>query len=390
LIEAISGRTGAKLWRSDLRIPQSEHGAVHRDSYFPVCPDLDSDGRPEVVCVYRTDVIPFRTSHTLVVLSGKDGQVRWQHRLIDGIKWGEANVSAARFMPGIGDLDGDGVKDVAVWAVTPDLCHEIRAFSGVDGRLLWSRALNSAQENEVFRKDRLSRTNNMVVAVGDLDGDGKLEVIVQRLDKDQLGKESCEIVVLEGSDGKKRWSQRVPAKPFGEWADPTPFLLSGAGGSGIAVLTVDPTAKDQTKVNLVMLDRTGKECGRAPLAIPDPQINDKWNASIRLLPRNRLLLIGSGKLSLMQGGVENTHWTWAVPGGSGAMVDIIPPHSAKAETIVVQAGTQVYGVDAGTGKTIWICKGPGRFTHALADAEGLPRLLFRVNDNTVCLRAISK
>ena len=155
-----------------------------------------------------------------------------------------------------------------------------------------------------------------------------------------------------------------------------------------------------------MLDRTGKECGRAPVAISRDAGNEaingikgisSWNASVRLLPRNGLLLIGAGKLRLLQDGLENTRWTWPIPGGNGVMVDVIPPHEGKAETVVVQAGRDVYGVDVATGGVVWTCWGPGRCTHVLPAASGLPRLLFEQLDpkngaagNTVCRRAFVK
>jgi outer membrane protein assembly factor BamB/tRNA A-37 threonylcarbamoyl transferase component Bud32 len=393
-VQAVSGRTGETLWRSNLRIPQLEY----RDHSYPACPDLDGDGRPAVLCIYQTQQQDGNLArYTLAVLSGRDGRLRWQQPLIDGVVWHELPVGP-RFVPAIADLDGDGVRDVVVWAVRSDFVHELRAFSGRDGHLLWSQALDSPQEEEARRKIRLKSTGDMVVAVGDLDGDGKPEVIVQRPDLDQQGKESCEILVLEGRDGRRRWSQRLPANPRDDsltFTPATPFLLSGAGRSQVAVLTVDPTSNEQAQ--LVVLDHTGKQCGRAPVAIPKRPVGFDWTASVRLLPLDRLLLIGSGKLRLVHGELEDTCWTCPIPEGSGVLVDILSASREKAETIVVEAGTQVLGVDAATGKTLWTCRGPGRCTHALPAAEGLPYLLFQVVDpknaanvNTVCRRAVAK
>jgi outer membrane protein assembly factor BamB len=387
-VQAVSGRTGEVLWRSNFLIPQTQVP----DFSYSVSQDLDGDGRPEVLCVYRSS-LPDHT-YTLAVLSGSDGRLRWKQPLIERVSPQDFNL-ATRLVPGIGDLDGDGVKDVVAWALSPDHKHEIRAFSGVDGHLLWSHALDSAQE-EGLRRASWGVPLGLVVSVGDLDGNGRPVVIVQRPDKDQGQKESCEVLVLEGRDGRTRWSQRVPAKPSADIADPIPLLLSDAGGSRIAVVTVDPASNDRAQI--VMLDHTGNQCGRAPVAITRDSSNNyvsTWNASVRMLSQNRLLLIGSGKLRLLHGGIENTRWTWSIPGDVGAMVDIIPPSQGKAETVVVQAGSHVYGVDAGTGKTIWTCMGPGRCTHALPAASDLPRLLFEVIDpknevnvNTVCRRAI--
>jgi hypothetical protein len=189
-----------------------------------------------------------------------------------------------------------------------------------------------------------------------------------------------------------------PVRPgYNAWVsdDPTPFFVRSVSGCWIGALTVDPVSGD--KAQIVTMDGTGKELGCAPVAIPGSLGNFKWNASVRLLPPNRLLWIGGGNLRLVQGEFENARWTWPIPGGSGAIVDIIPPGKEMTETIVIQAGTHVYGVDSGTGKTIWICTGPGRCMHVLPTASGLPRLLFEVVDpknaanvNTVCRRAFVK
>jgi outer membrane protein assembly factor BamB len=391
-VRAVSGRTGEELWRSNLRVPRDNF----LDFQYVLCQDLDGDGRPEVVCVYSMNQgsSSERRKYTLAVLSGSDGQVRWKQQIIEDAVWHEL-PNPPRFAPGIGDLDGDGVKDVVVWAITPEGMHEARAFSGHDGHLLWSHRLDDPAEPDYFRKLRLRDTAAMAVVVGDLDGDGKPEVIVQRPDKAQSGAASCEVVVLEGRTGKKRWAQRTAAKPFDDTADPTPVLLAGPGGSRIAVLAVDPTSQNQAQI--VMFDGNGKECGRAPAAIPERLSYFRWSASIRPLPANRLLVLGAGKLRLVQDGLENVRWTWNVPAGPSMIVDIAPKVKDQPETVAIQAGAQVYGLNADTGKIIWTCAGPGRCTHVLPTGGRLPYLLFEAvdpknaaNGNTVCRQALAK
>jgi hypothetical protein len=376
-VQAASGRTGEVLWRSNFGIPQEQFPQFE----YSDCRDLDGDGRPEVVCVYQLGA--GGPTRTLAVLSGSDGRLRWQQPVIAEGAFAPVFSPGTRLVPGIGDVDGDGVKDVVVRALTPDHGHEIRALSGADGRLLWSHALDSPKQTFSWA---LLGPVGLVVSVGDLDGDGKPEVIVHRPETGRPGTKSCEILVLEGRDGKARWSQRIAAKPRGDIADPIPILRSDAGGSRITVVTGGFGSIDRAEI--VMLDSTGKECGRAPVAISRDAGNyvSNWNGSVRPLPQNRLLLIGSGKLRLLRDGLENTRWTWPIPGGNGVMVDVIPPREGKVETIVVQAGRVVYGVDVGTGKAVWTCMGPGRCTHVLPAASGLPSLLFE-DGNTVCRRA---
>ena len=66
----------------------------------------------------------------------------------------------------VGDIDGDGTGDIVVAPASTGTSPLVRAFSGKDGSLLFSRLAYAA-----------SFTGGVSVAAGDLTGDGKAEII---------------------------------------------------------------------------------------------------------------------------------------------------------------------------------------------------------------------
>jgi hypothetical protein len=119
--------------------------------------DLDGDGEPDLVALsFRAGPIP-RTS-TLVARSARDGRVLWVRRQPDdGVELWSAPCE-------IEDRDGDGVPDLAVLAAPPGRSVERVIFaSGRDGTTLAVEDLPGPC---------LAR----LAAVGDLDGDGRQEL----------------------------------------------------------------------------------------------------------------------------------------------------------------------------------------------------------------------
>lgn len=111
----------------------------------PLLFDQDGDGLLDVVVSTWFD-------DKVRAFSGRDGSLRWEATI------GDWTYHAGSF----GDLSGDGVPDVALG----DYSATLWALDGATGDLLWSARLEG--ETYIFGP----------TAMGDLDGDGALEVVV--------------------------------------------------------------------------------------------------------------------------------------------------------------------------------------------------------------------
>ena len=130
--------------------------------------DLDGDGIQDVAVSSIADQV-------VRVLSGADGR---QLFLLRGPAGFGVSLSAAR-------VDGDAVPDilvrVAASATDADRLGELQmAFSGTDGHLLESRRVPSRAAPTQSHADAPGRASRAVLAarvqpVGDLDGDGRLD-----------------------------------------------------------------------------------------------------------------------------------------------------------------------------------------------------------------------
>ncbi len=122
-----SGRTGAELFHVDGApgdwLGNSVAGAG----------DVDGDGRADVLAGAPR---PAGGAGSAVLLSGRDG------RRLRRFTAGEAGDRFGERIAGAGDVDGDGVPDIAVSAPACDAAGpdagRVYLYSGADGRLLWS------------------------------------------------------------------------------------------------------------------------------------------------------------------------------------------------------------------------------------------------------------
>jgi hypothetical protein len=161
--------------------------------------DLDNDGQLEVVVAYNGGgVIALRHNGTLYwsrsIPCATTGS--W-HRTLNS--------------PTIADLDGDGRREILIG------CYDqltVYALRGTDGSTLWSYS-NVA-----------TFTQNSSRKIGDIDGDGDLEVVLTSY---HTGYGSCSfcpdhLIVLDGATGTVEWT----------WQNPR-----GIGFEGLAIADVD-------------------------------------------------------------------------------------------------------------------------------------------------------
>jgi len=137
-VVALSGANGARLWSCPIG------NALWNLTFID---DITGDGIREIVpSTWRT---------TLYCINGANGAVPWS-----------VATPAQQRVAALDDVNGDGVKDVAVGFNTTSAC---RVFSGLDGAMLW----NQTTSDWTWAVDRIADcTDDGVndVVVGDFDG----------------------------------------------------------------------------------------------------------------------------------------------------------------------------------------------------------------------------
>jgi hypothetical protein len=130
--------------------------------------DLDGDGKPEVIALGRVGSQTKAASARLVVLALQDGKLRELAR----VEWNAATYTHG-FGLAIGDLDGDHRPEIVTSGFFFDGTVEhgfVRSWSYA-GNALTLRA----EQRLPGTLDASVRIND--VAIGDIDGDGRIEVV---------------------------------------------------------------------------------------------------------------------------------------------------------------------------------------------------------------------
>lgn len=224
-VHVFSGRDGAPLHLFPGEKPNERLGHT-----LARVGDLDLDGHADVLAAAPFAVSPFGPG-TVRVWSGRDGT-----QLLELA--GLSNNDYFGFgLAGTGDLDLDGVPDVAVGAPFDDLAGTnrgaARVFSGATGALLLQ--VTGGEANAEF--------GAAVAGPGDVDGDGTPDLALgARSDDGAAGNDAGLVLLVSGAGGGVLFT-REGTTAFGNLG----FALSGPGdvsGDGVPDLLVGEPGAD--------------------------------------------------------------------------------------------------------------------------------------------------
>ncbi|MEM6570329.1 MAG: FG-GAP-like repeat-containing protein [Planctomycetota bacterium] len=177
--------------------------------------DFDGDGTPDVLIGAPFEDSQFGSpgNGSVRVLSGATGAVLFT-------RFGQyANVNLGTSVANAGDLDGDGIADLAAGAprFIPAARGRVYAYSGATGQDLYTqRGANSG--------DRFGET---VAAAGDVDGDGMGDLLVAGVRDSGPITDIGRVTVLSGSSGTELLEVRS-----GGFDSTSPFALAAADVNG--------------------------------------------------------------------------------------------------------------------------------------------------------------
>ncbi|MBI4613130.1 MAG: VCBS repeat-containing protein, partial [Planctomycetes bacterium] len=208
-VACLDGASGRVLW---------EHPVASYNYRAAGVADLTGDGIPDVVVPAQRPGDPEVGDVFLVAaLEGATGRVLWETTFP-----GSFHVYCDM---ALGDLNGDGVPDVAFHTYQS---KEILALDGKDGHVLW-RVPTDAE-------------NMGGVAIADLDGDGRLDVVAPSQDEN--------VYALRGAGGEVLWK-----KPIGDGGSRAVPGLGDLTGDGLPEVLI----ADRQGNLLVLAGKTGEK-----------------------------------------------------------------------------------------------------------------------------------
>ena len=296
----------------------------------------------------------------LARISGRDGRIVWDIPLISPTDRTSAVTSDGPHPFQFGDLDGDGSLDVVI-VIPPSPADgrtviELKAVSLDDGKPIWVHRLRY-DHTEMFKAQ---------VVVGDLDGDGRAEVLVDNRVPDAIPPRPM-LEALDGRDGQVLWTWRpvYPDSHAISWSPP--YLITDLDGDGRREIGLVLYGGDKQS-RILLLDARGREVVRREL----PEGNHwGWTLNAADLDgdgRDELLVIGKRLLVLGPGLKE----IWSRPSLDNPLgVRSLSASSGRPAAVIVSPWLGLAGTD---GRPLWAGQSP---------TWGVPRLgLIDAGDST--------
>ena len=242
--------------------------------------DLDADGRSELLVGARYDDTGGTSAGAVWVLFlNADGTVKGEQKIANGVggfggtltSWDEFGDRVA----GIGDIDGDGLNDIAVGAHGDGDGGSARGaawvlFLNADGTVRDQQKISSTQGGLTGPLDDNDEFGAAVGTPGDLDGDGRNELVVGAFRDDDGGTDRGAVHVLFlNADGSVSSEQKISSTVGGltgllddDWFGRSTTGVGDLDGDGIGDLVVgapraDDGGTDRGAVHVLFLNADG-------------------------------------------------------------------------------------------------------------------------------------
>jgi hypothetical protein len=361
-LEALSGRTGRLLWPAGPLPPLESPPSGGPDIKGSDALACEPRGLPDVLVLYDLffQKVPtgLDTQSRLARLSGRDGRVLWDVHLMEHQGGGARRMG---FVHQVADLDGDGaleilllLKSVATSGPRP---RELRVLSLGTGETRWRHQLIQGTGT------------SPAFAIGDLDGDGRSEVVVS--EQTYQEGQAIEVAALDGQSGEPRWSWRGGETPDRPDKDLLLCLASFDGISRREACVNIGIAQDRRRV--VILDAKGRERAGRELKPGSPPL--LMNVDLYGDGRGELLFHDGASLRACRGDFSEL---WSRPSRE-RVEQVLPSHSGQPAMVILES---MLALDGANGHTLW--KGrPGRALDAGPSAKS-PRVLRVDHEATIC------
>jgi outer membrane protein assembly factor BamB len=363
-LEALSGRTGEWLWSTAISPAVAAGSLAGRDIEGIDAHACNPGGAPDVFLTYDLFLLPgtgrVDRQCRLARISGRDGRVVWDVFLAD--YQGGPNKPVG-FVHEIADLDGRGDHEIVVLlgakANFGTTSPELRVLSLTDGQARWIHAFDP------------NAVGSPVFAVGDVDGNGRLDVVVS--ENSWEGENAAtKVTALDGQSGKPLWSWRG-GTARDEPNDVPRLHLANFDGTGRRDVCINfGVAAGLRRVSI--LDAQGHE--RSGRDVEKGSLPGLWVADLDGDGRDELLFHDGDSLRACR---RDLSALWSLPTRE-TVRELLPGARRRAATVVINPSL---GIDGATGRPMWTL-GAARALLKTSGGLNLARALTGFGGTTIC------
>lgn len=365
-IAAFSPQNGQRLWTADtFELGHGTRGGTRYSWAFDYprldWAELDGDEHPEFLVSHMTDAQELRLS----VLSGISGQLLWGIPLLDGAMAPDPRPAGAP----LADFNGDGVADLAAilpptsnGGSQPNAGYGVHLLNGQTGRPLWQSSFTLAQDpGQILWPEPI---------LGDVDDNGVPDVIVVRHRGLHANRGYvCDLVVLDGRDGRTLWTWSWEAGFPTIWS---PLFLRSNDPKlrrialGLTVLRPQPGIAAIGSFGFIQLDVSGQLLAHQEIQLIDQtpsQGGMAWGAlDLDRDGTDELIFPNEGFLCAGFRSGNQLLWRKPLPTSEGGGCRVLFPKNASAipdHGLVLWTGRDVLRIEGGNGAIVWRGRAPG-------------------------------